>query len=240
MAWPKATQIKAWSFSRYSTYRQCPLKLKLSAIDKIQEPKSPPLLRGTDIHKLAEDYVKGLIRTVPKDLKIVAEEIKRLRAIVKKEPAAKVEDTWAFRSDWTQTRWDDWNGCWVRIKLDVAHPEDNVIVVTDWKTGKFRQDNLQEYLEQLELYALGALLTYAGRPGLVVRPRLVYTDFPVIHPAPVDYTPKDLPKLKKTWIARTRPMLNDKVFAPKPNNYCYSCFYGQAGKAKGGPGLCKF
>lgn len=239
MAWAKETQIKAWSFSRYNLYKQCPLKLKLSAIDKIKEPKSAPMERGTAIHKLAEDYLKGVTRTVPKELKLVSDELKRLRAIVKKEPAAKVEDTWAFRSDWTQTRWDDWSGCWVRIKLDVSHPEDNVITVTDWKTGKFRQDNLQEYLEQLDLYGLSALLVYAGRPGLVVRPRLVYTDFPVVHPSPVDYTPKDLPKLKKTWIARTRPMLNDKVFAPKPNQYCYSCYFRKDNKAAGG-GQCPY
>jgi CRISPR/Cas system-associated exonuclease Cas4 (RecB family) len=126
----------------------------------------------------------------------------------------------------------------------MAHPEAEAVVVTDWKTGKFRPESQEEYLEQLDLYGLGALLIYAGRPGLVVRPRLVYTDLGRIYPNCVDepvveYRPEDLPKLKKTWEKRVKPMLADKTFAPKPNKYCYSCHYRASNKANGG-GQCKF
>ena len=52
-------QVTSWSFSRYSTYKQCPLKLKLSAIDRIREPGNEAMARGDAIHKLAEKYIKG-------------------------------------------------------------------------------------------------------------------------------------------------------------------------------------
>ena len=90
-------QITSWSFSRYSTYKQCPLKLKLSAIDRIREPGNEAMARGEAIHKLAEKYIKGELRALPKELKLFADEFKKLRAQYKKKTNGMVvEDNWAF------------------------------------------------------------------------------------------------------------------------------------------------
>src|SRR3546814_12779240 len=48
-------QIKYWSFSLYNTHKQCPLKAKLNAVDKIKEPGNDAMQRGNDVHKLCED-----------------------------------------------------------------------------------------------------------------------------------------------------------------------------------------
>src|SRR3546814_9340083 len=56
-------QIKYWSFSLYNTHKQCPLKAKLNAVDKIKEPGNDAMQRGNDVHKLCEDYIKGIIRS---------------------------------------------------------------------------------------------------------------------------------------------------------------------------------
>ena len=168
---------------------------------------------------------------------------KRLRVKFKKTPELMtVEDTWAFRSDWTETVWNDWAGCWLRIKVDCSEQDGNVVVINDFKTGKFRQDNKNDYLIQLELYALGALVLYGQNiPDVIVKPRLVYTDTAVIYPpeGELQYTMADLPKLKKTWEKRVRPMMNDKTFAPKPNQYCYSCHFRKSNKDAGG-GQCQY
>lgn len=230
--------LTAWSYSRYATYQTCPLKLKLSAIDRIQEPKGPALVRGSDVHKLAETYLRGNLRAVPAELKMFADVFKGLRKVVMTDPDAQVEGEWAFRADWTRTRWDDWDGCRVRAKVDLVHSEGDVIVVTDWKTGKFREDSVAEYAEQLELYALAALLVYAGRPNLTVHPRLMYVDSGIIHGAGV-YAPGDVARLKKLWERRARPLLNDRTFAPKPNRFCSWCHYRNDNKANGG-GQCRF
>lgn len=237
--------ISSWSFSRYSTYKQCPLKLKLSAIDKISEPTNEAMQRGVNIHKMAEDYIKGTLSRLPPELKLFKDEFSKLRKLYKKTPDdIVVEDNWAFTKNWAQTTWNNWALCWVRIKLDAAHYEENdVLVVTDWKSGKFRPESNEEYLEQLELYALGAFLLDDNLQK--VKPRLAYTDEGRIYPNGSDepelvYTRKDIPRLKKLWEKRTKPMLSDTTFAPRPNDKCRWCWYGQSKKAVGGPGVCKY
>lgn len=234
-------QITSWSFSRYNTYKQCPLKLKLSAIDRIREPSNPAMARGDAIHKLAEAYIKGEGRTLPTELHLFKDEFKQLRAKYKKTGGMVVEDNWSFTKDWHETQWDDWVNCWLRIKLDCAHHEDDeTLVITDWKTGKFRPEMNAEYVEQLELYALAALLLHEHIQQ--VKPRLVYLDLGLTYPTadqPLVFTRADIPKLKELWAKRTKAMLNDKQFAPRPNDKCRWCFYRANNKAAGG-GQCKY
>lgn len=237
-------QITSWSFSRYTTYKTCPLKLKLSAIDKISEPPNDAMKRGADIHTLAEEYINGKIPRLPKELKLFELEFKNLRSKYKKsvgKGTVLVEDNWAFTSDWVQTAWNDWTNCWVRIKLDLAHiSKSGVLEVIDWKTGKFRESSNEDYLEQLELYALGAFLAL---PQInEVKPKLKYLDHGITYPpenAGITYKRSDLPKLKKAWENRVKAMMGDKIFAPKPNNLCKWCFYRKSNKDSGG-GQCKF
>jgi len=231
--------LTAWSFSRYQTYQQCPAKLKYSAIMKLKEPQNEAMARGEMVHKLAERYVKGEIPAkTPPELAKFKDELVRLRAMYKKiSQSMTAEDQWSFRSDWSETTWNDWNGCWLRIKLDLAHHEDDeTLIVTDWKTGKFREDKNAEYLEQLELYALTALLLHEHIQK--VKPRLIYLDLGVVYPLvdkPITYTRADIPRLKKVWEKRVAPMLSDTVFAPRPNNLCSWCHFR---KDNGGP--CAF
>lgn len=237
-------QITSWSFSRYSTYKQCPLKLKLSAIDRIKEPGNDAMNRGAAIHNLAEDYIKGKVkaRTFPMELKKFEADFKMMKAQYKKKISGMVvEDNWAFTKDWDETQWDNWTQCWVRIKLDAAHHQDlETMIVTDWKTGKFRPEQNEDYVEQLELYALSALLLHPHIEK--VMPRLAYLDVGIVYPeVPTDmlFTRADIPALKKKWEKRVKPMLNDKIFAPRPNDKCRWCHYRKSNAANGG-GQCKF
>lgn len=115
--------------------------------------------------------------------------------------------------------------------------------VTDYKTGKMSEYKNVEYMEQLELYALAALLMAADPDNVVIKPRLLYLDSGDTYPPPgqeITYTAADLPKLKKVWEQRVKPMMTATNFPPRANDGCRWCFYGQSGKAKGGPGLCQF
>lgn len=237
MPWKQPTQITSWSFSRYQTYSQCPARARYLYLLKMKEPGSPAMDRGNAIHKLAEDYVKGVSARLPKELARFADFFKRVRAARRRDPYTVVaEETWAFRKDWTRTTWDDWDGCHLRVKLDLAVLEDNAVEIVDHKTGKFSpQYNLQGYVEQVELYALAALHVYGN---VTVRPRLHFLDHDIIHPPPdeaVAYTQRDRPRLKKEWAARVRPMLADKTFAPRPSNLCRFCSF-----RKDNNGPCQF
>jgi hypothetical protein len=194
------------------------------------------MARGALIHTIAEQYIKGVLPAkIPPELKAFAADFKELRAMYKKIAYSMVvEDNWAFTKGWDETAWNDWVGCWVRIKLDCAfHFDGTTLRVRDWKTGKFREEKNEEYLEQLELYALSALLLHEHIQE--VRPDLVYLDVGVVYPpadAPLVYTRADIPRLKKLWEKRVKPMLTDTVFAPRPNNLCKWCHFR---KDNGGP-----
>lgn len=257
-------RFTSWSYSRYSEYKMCPLKAKLNHLDKIKEPGSDAMERGNVIHRVAELYVKGAsfedigdggdpLRKPTKkaeggSLYRFAAEFKELRARYAKAPQGMtVETTWAFRRNWTRTKWNDWDECALRIKVDLGVVDDVggkkrllVMTVTDWKTGKFREQMKDDYLEQLELYALGALLYF---PDLdEVRPRLAYVDLGLFHPLAADalvYRRADLPGLKALWDKRTRAMLLDRSFAPRPNDKCRWCHYRNDNKENGG-GQCRF
>jgi hypothetical protein len=168
-------------------------------------------------------------------------EIKELRARRKKSPdTVIVEDQWAFTKLWGPSRWDDWNNCHLRVKVDVAEIKGNVIQITDWKTGKYRPDNRETYLMQQELYATAALNMYQHIPDIEVRVRLVYLDAGIVYPEPSSddnlvYTAEDRLPLQKEWDRRVKPMFNDKQFAPKPNRFCGFCEFA----AKNG-GPCQY
>lgn len=231
--------MTSWSYSRYSDWLKCPLKAKLKHIDKMREPSNAAMERGSKIHTDAEHYIKGLSAKLVPELALFKDEFKMLRTAFKKKALPMiVEDNWAFAKDWSESRWDDWVGCWVRIKLDCAHyVADGVMVVTDWKSGKPNDYKKVEYDEQLELYALAALLLH---PHLTeVRPRIGWTDAGTMTGDKV-YTQKDVKALRAAWDKRVKPMMSDTKFVPKPGRECQWCYFGQAGKAKGGPGVCKF
>lgn len=236
-------RITSWSFSRYSTYKECPYKAKLKFIDKLQEPGNAAMERGTAVHKAAEEFIKGTQKKLAKELNPVAAIVKACRAFFKKrktEADAVCEDTWAFTIDWARTAWDDWKNCVSRIKLDFAHVEmrgkKRILIITDWKTGKFSRWKLEEYLEQLELYALAALILYPDVDE--IWPRLVFTDQNIVHPqeeGEIKFTHTDLKRLKLLWHRRVSPMLCDTKFAPRPGDHCSRCHFR---KDNGGP--CKF
>lgn len=242
----KQLKFTSWSWSRYYDYKQCPLKARLNHLDKIREPKNAAMARGGAIHDTIRDYIKGIKKSIkecgfPAGVMTWLNEAKK--AFKKKTLQPIIEEDWAFTKDWTQTQWNDWNGCVLRVKLDAGLFEEggDVFHVIDWKSGKFREEEVDQYIEQLELQALAALVLYPQVRE--VRPELRYVDFGIVYPPPskaLSFTQADVPKLKKLWAKRTKAMLNDTKFAPRPNNKCHWCFYGQSGKPKGGPGLCKF
>lgn len=217
-----AKQITSWSYSRFATYEECPAKAKYKFIDKLPEPPSPAMERGNQIHKLAEEYTKGNIKKLPQELIQFKEEFELLR-----ESKPIVEETWAFTSKWHITTWNDWQNCWLRVKTDAACVEDDWLYVIDHKTGKKRDG----YDAQLNLSALAGMLIFPKVK--FVSTQLWYLDSG--EQVTKDYNAEEMPQLMLDWVKKTRAMLSDTRFAPKPGNGCRWCPFS---KSKGGP--CKF
>jgi hypothetical protein len=206
-------------------------------LDKLPVPASSAMSRGSNIHERAEEFITGKRDDLVPELQGYATLFSTLRTGVAEETVL-AEDSWAFRKDWTVTTYDDWDECWLRVKVDVAQLDGNRVDIIDWKTGKFSpQWNVQDYELQLELYSLGALAMFGiDLPDIEVSPRLVYLDAGITYPpTPTTYTLDDLPRLQKEWTDRVQPMLNDRIFAPNPGRLCSWCAFA---KDKGGP--CEF
>jgi hypothetical protein len=239
-----ATQNKpivAWSISRYNEYQKCPFLFACNNIWKVPNfaPKSAALENGARVHDVAKDYLMGLQPKMPKELKIQAPLVKALAAKRKKDPASViVEEQWGFTKKWARIDYYDWTNCFLRVKVDAAERTGDLIEINDWKTGKFRDGDKAQYEEQLHLYGVTTLATYADQPNLKVRARLVYLDTDVIYPPPIyqhEYTQKDRPAMAKDWERKIKPMFADKTFAPKPQ---FMCRYCDRRKEAGGP--CQF
>ena len=240
---PQPEKITSWSYSRFNLWDECAFKANQKFIKKIAEPGSPQMDRGNIVHKALENYLKGYASKLVLDKqcqpKAFGTLFKKIRDKRKADPASVfVEDTFAFRSDWSETTWNDWDGCWLRVKIDCATVDGDVddvkVHVRDWKTGRFRENDSAKYALQLDLYALGSLIKYQTAKSVTVTPSLVYLDEGIEY-SPRAYDLSDLPRLKKEWSARVKPMLADTKFVPKPNNWCGRCFY-----RKDNGGACKF
>lgn len=216
--------IRAWSYSRLSTYEECPLKAKLKYVVKMPEPSHPAMARGAAIHEEAAAYLSKEKSRVPASLKQLDN---LFRALRKKEP--EVELQIAFDRTWKTTEWFS-SQAWLRVVVDALVIEGPRAIVIDHKTGKIREG----YDSQLDLYAAAIFSAYPEVE--TVEPELWFVDHGVTLPVPPKkYHRDELPTLKKRWAKRALPMLSDKRFAPRAGNYCRWCHFR---KSNGGP--CKF
>ena len=222
--------ITAWSFSRWKDYDKCPFYCKMKHVNKMKEPSSPAMERGADIAQKSEDYFAGRISRIPAELSSLADDFRAL----KKQKTKFFEQMWGFKIDWTPTPWNDWNNCWLRAKIDVGYHDGDIVHIRDGKSGKFREQQSQDYMLQLSLYAATAAAQFPVAKSFTTQ--LLYTDLGIRYPnQPVVYTRKEAELLQKDWTKRTKKMLNDKTFKPTPGDACRWCAFA---KSKGGP--CKY
>ena len=215
-----------WSYSRFTTYEQCPLKAKLRYIDWYRDdgPGGAAANRGTEIHKLAEDWLRakrtGPIPPIFEHFRETLLKLRRLQAVP--ELAIGLKRDWSLCAFDAPDYW--WHG-----ELDaLAMLTPRSAWIVDWKSGKV----YPEHVMQLELYALVAFLADP------------YLDSVQVDDAYVDqkkmignlYLRRQVPTLQAIWERRTTPMFNDRAFAPCPNFLCKYCEF----RKELGSGLCQY
>jgi PD-(D/E)XK nuclease superfamily len=223
-------QITAWSLSRLQLYERCPLAFKCKHILKLPDPGSPAMQRGTDIHSAAENYIRGRLKAIPPELKLVAKDLSTLRDEYKKGQV-KLELELGFNRSWNAVAWMA-KDVWLRVKMDVMWLKRKVLHVIDWKTGRLKDNG--EYSDQLEIYAVAGL---ALLPEIrEVRSHLKFTDHGKTVSLPAGNRNRDdfLPVTRR-WEKRAAKLLNEERWQPKQNHGCKWCAFS---KSKGGP--CKY
>lgn len=215
----KTNPITAWSYSRLAVYRKCPRQFKYKFVDKLPEPKSAAMERGTAIHEVLQHYVEGKKAKLPDELKLsMGQELRDLYMRLRKAKA-KCELEYAVDRAWAPTSWFD-PTTWTRAKLDVElHlPMENAAEVIDTKTGKVRA---AEHAEQLEIYAV---VEWSHRPLLdEVRAAMAYVDQGKLTWAVFTDREATLKRLRRKWEREAKPVLADRVYRAAPSKECSWC-----------------
>ena len=93
-----APALKRWSYSSWALYDECGLHFKARYLDKVPDPPSHAMARGTDIHTKAEYWLQGKLKgPLPKGLQKLAPQFQGLKAMGKD---VQVEAWWGVDQKW--------------------------------------------------------------------------------------------------------------------------------------------
>jgi putative RecB family exonuclease len=245
--------------SKVSSFKDCALAFRLSAIDRVPEVKSLPAAKGTVVHRALELLfweeppgsrgldvaLAKLDRAVPEildgpeyaPLDLSAEDREAMVADARKLLANyyELEDPDQVRVIGTELRLSvgigtlRLSGIIDRLELDA----DGALVVTDYKTGRAPSETYQQSkLVGVHFYAFLCEQVFGRRP---VRIQLLHLREPMtISTAPSDQSIRGLrQQTLAIWTAVERACRTED-FRPKPGFACSYCSYQAYCPAKGG------
>ncbi len=216
-------RITAVSYSRMKTWAQCPAKANYKFVQKLKEPDSMYAARGTELHKMCEDYLNaGCEGQVPPALDKVGLLLVQLYDELE---SFDTELQISFDADWQVVDWFS-PATKMRVVYDVLGKTSSTVgLVVDHKSGRVYDD----HHEQLELYALTALIKDEELEE--VDAYALYIDQGHISPR-ITVTRDDMDIIREKWEAKMETVMSDTVFAPSPNRSCRWCHFR---RSNGGP-----
>jgi hypothetical protein len=207
------------SYSSMKKWQECPAAYRYSYILKMADPPNAAMMRGSRLHKLAEDYMNAdPSEPVPYDIKKIGLKLYQLR-----EAKAKPEVTWLVDSDWQPVKRQE--HAKLKAIIDVHRMDGEVLRLHDYKSGR----EYPSHTDQLEFYAAMGLCHYPDAKraessaiyfdsGYESNSRSVIRDM--------------LPYLRTKWMVVATRIDNDQSFYPTPGGHCARCNFGIS---KGGP-----
>lgn len=222
-----ANKITAWSYSRLSTWETCPLQAKLKFIDRLKEPDSPAMQRGHKMHEDISKYLQGKAEGLPREAFQHPRIESMFGELAQFGKDLIVEQQWGFNANWQPTGWFGAD-TWFRSILDVGVIYDDMTgCALDWKTGRRYGSNM----DQMKSQAVAMFEKY--KPLKEVEVRLAYIDTAAgDDPFEIaDIKRHETASIKADFEKRVGRMMNDQIFAPRPNDKCRFCAFG---KDKGG------
>lgn len=219
--------MRPWSYSRLSTYEDCPKQYWYSYVENIPSfrPPSPAAERGTKIHEAGEHYLLGKLHIYPPEFQKVSTHLMGLKS-KKALPEMKmaVNDKWEA----VDYRAPD---AYFRGVIDVHYETDEgkTVCIEDFKTGQI----YDSHPKQMETYVAIAAAQYPEAERFITR--LVYVDQGMVTPPKVTEAVR-LKPIRMMMDGRIENAEADTIFPVKPStNSCRWCNYS---KKYGGP--CQF
>lgn len=217
----------AWSHSKLRDFESCRAQFKRKHIEKLPEPESEALKRGSQVHDGIERWLKGWFKPAEKKtlLAMMGAMVPDFEKLKKLQPVG--EEMWSFAQGFVPLA-DPWDKrAWVRAKTDAFLRETKVATVFDWKTGKPKEIDL----DQLRFYGM---LTLLRDPEIdVAKLELWYVDHNKIVQGAFER--KDLAHAQKEFTRRASRIYSESRWPEEPGLGCRWCPFR---RAVGGP--CAF
>lgn len=146
-----------YSFSKLTTFEDCPQRFKFQYIDKIRrDDRNEALIKGSNVHNILEKFgTYRLNNSLEENIvrKYVKSEIakKYLPSLVGVEKSIR-ETSIGLDENYNPCSYYDKKAIF-RGKVDFICTIDNVLNICDYKTGKYKEEVFQDY-RQLLLYSL--------------------------------------------------------------------------------------
>jgi len=207
-----------WGFSKLETYEKCPQKFAFQFIDKLPQPGSDAMDRGSKMHESIETYLNGWTSKLMPECEAFQEAIDELKGkVFQAEQAIGLDKNWDKLPDWFH------KDTWLRAKADAMYIEHDKLVVIDFKSGKYRIPSA----EQIELYAIVGSALYPDVTSVIAEYWFLDTGEVYSH----EYTMAELIALRAKYEKRSTPLYTDVQWTPRPSTECRWCPYS---KTKGG------
>jgi|14BtaG_2_1085337.scaffolds.fasta_scaffold39650_2 hypothetical protein len=224
MNWYKPIEVKTelgelatWSFSGLKAFEECPLRRYLEKVKGHRQESGPAANRGTAYHDQIEQFIKGEIADLPKMGDIPKAYIEKARETYP-NGLITVEQNWYIDMDWNISDKDNFWGVFI---IDYFKRESETsAIITDWKTGKSR-NNEMKHAEQLLLYAISAAARFPELEYIHVG--ACYIDENCLK-LERGYTKEQLEPMKQQFTKRAMNMTTCTNFIPQPNKFnCKYC-----------------
>lgn len=238
--------IPTWSFSKLEVYERCQWRAYLEYVEKRPRPTfekgtdaakgEDAKNRGKEIHEKAEQFVRGDIKELPKELRKSAKLFEDTRTLMQENPERVIlEENWGIDREWQPT---DYFGAdvWGRVKVDRfvwLDAEKTAAELTDYKSGK-KEGNEVKHGQQGQIYTVTSFMRY---PTLqAVRTQFEYVDHGK-RSLPKTYSREQAMAFLPSIDRRVKAMTEAIVFPPKPNRI--NCAYCPWSPTRG-DGSCEF
>lgn len=211
----------ALSYSRLSTFEQCPAKFKAQYIDKTypSEDDKPVFVRGKKIHSQCDKYIKhktkGLVK--PAMSPEASNAIPIIDTVIGKYDIVRGEQKLALNTNFKKCDWFDKSVIY-RAILDMVAVKDKEALIIDFKTGKVRQyDNKptgQLHLSSTFIFTIFPKIDIITTAYLFLDHKQTITK---------TFNRDSYEKSVKVFKDLFKEVNIEKEWLPKKNKYCHWC-----------------
>lgn len=223
--------IHSTSFSRLQVFETCKFRAKLQFVDRVPDPNPKTAAdRGSAIHQMGEDFVRGKITDLPRELDKFSDEFYKLRELFTSGDVS-LEDEWGYDQDWNIA---PYRTAWLRMKLDaLVFLSPHECAVIDYKTGR-KFGNEIKHGDQCLNYAAAVAARYPEVE--IIHTELWYLDKDEI--TKNTYSREKANASIARYDKRHKAVTNATRFPPNPN--MHSCKYCPYRPEPVGTGHCEW